>query len=54
MIPKDLSEKLQRMARIRNLLVHMHWKADYEPFYEPIQLHLVNFHLSYQAIVALL
>ena len=54
MIPKDLSEKLQRMARIRNLLVHMHWKADYAPFYEPIQLHLVNFHLFYQAIVALL
>ncbi|MBW1697354.1 MAG: DUF86 domain-containing protein [Deltaproteobacteria bacterium] len=29
-IPSHLSENLQRMARFRNLLVHMYWKIDYE------------------------
>lgn len=54
MIPRDLSEKLQRMARFRNLLVHMYWKVDYDPFYELIQLHLIDLRLFSQAIVALL
>jgi uncharacterized protein YutE (UPF0331/DUF86 family) len=54
MIAKDLSEKLQRMACFRNLLVHMYWKVDYDPFYELIQLHLVDLRRFAQAIVALL
>lgn len=28
-IPADLSERLQRMARFRNLLVHVYWDVDY-------------------------
>jgi uncharacterized protein YutE (UPF0331/DUF86 family) len=54
MISEDLSEKLQRMARFRNLLVHMYWKVDYDPFYELIQIHLVDLRRFAQAIVALL
>jgi uncharacterized protein YutE (UPF0331/DUF86 family) len=53
-IPEDLSEKLQRMARFRNLLVHMYWKVDYNPFYELIQIHLEDLRRFSQAIVALL
>ena len=28
-IPIELSERLQKTARFRNLLVHMYWKIDY-------------------------
>ncbi len=36
-IPVDLSERLQKTARFRNLLVHMYWKIDYAIVYEIIQ-----------------
>jgi len=36
-IPGDLTERLQMMARFRNLLVHGYWKIDYEKVYEVIQ-----------------
>ena len=32
-IPAILSENLQKMARFRNLLVHMYWKIDYGAVY---------------------
>ena len=34
LVPRDLAERLQRMARFRNLLVHMYWKIDYERVYD--------------------
>ena len=36
-ISSELSENLQKMARFRNLLVHMYWKVDYEAVYQIIQ-----------------
>lgn len=36
-IPAALSERLQRMARFRNLLVHMYWKVDYNRVYDVLQ-----------------
>jgi uncharacterized protein YutE (UPF0331/DUF86 family) len=36
-IPLDLSERLQKMARFRNLLVHVYWKIDYERVYDVVQ-----------------
>jgi len=33
-IPNDLSGKLQKTARFRNLLVHMYWKIDYNTVYD--------------------
>ena len=39
-ISRELSEGLQRMARFRNLLVHMYWKIDYGSLYEIIQNNL--------------
>jgi uncharacterized protein YutE (UPF0331/DUF86 family) len=36
-IPMDLSERLQKMARFRNLLVHVYWKIDYERVYDVVQ-----------------
>ena len=51
-IPKDLSENLQRMARFRNLLVHMYWKLDYPAVYDLIQHHLVDLRRFSEAIVS--
>ena len=51
-IPKDLSETLQRMARFRNLLVHMYWKLDYPAVYDLIQHHLVDLRRFSEAIVS--
>lgn len=53
-IPADLSEKLQKMARFRNLLVHMYWKVDYNTLYEMIQNNLNALRQFSKAIVALL
>jgi uncharacterized protein YutE (UPF0331/DUF86 family) len=36
-IPMQLSERLQKTARFRNLLVHMYWKIDYGIVYDIIQ-----------------
>jgi uncharacterized protein YutE (UPF0331/DUF86 family) len=36
LISVDLAERLQQMARFRNLLVHMYWKIDYERVYQMI------------------
>ena len=53
-IPTDLSEKLQRMARFRNLLVHMYWKVDYATLYELIQHNLNDLRHFSETIVGLL
>ncbi len=53
-ISPDLSEKLQKMARFRNLLVHMYWKADDNTLYEMIQNNLNDLRQFSKAIVALL
>jgi len=54
LIPADLSEKLQKMARFRNLLVHMYWKVDYNTLYEMIQTNLNDLRQFSKAIVALI
>ena len=53
-IAQELSESLQRMARFRNLLVHMYWKVDYGTLYEVLQNNLKDLRLFSEAIVALL
>ncbi len=53
-IPSDLSERLQKMARFRNLLVHMYWKVDYNTLYEMIQNNLNDLRQFSKSIVALL
>lgn len=39
-IPADLCDRLQKMARFRNLLIHVYWKIDYGQIYEIIQTRL--------------
>jgi uncharacterized protein YutE (UPF0331/DUF86 family) len=49
-----LSERLQKMARFRNLLVHIYWKINYEAVYEIIQQNLNDLRFFSQIIVSLL
>lgn len=53
-ITRELSESLQRMARFRNLLVHMYWKVDYGSVYEIIQNNLNDLRHFSKAISGLL
>lgn len=41
-LPADLTQRLQHMARFRNLLVHVYWKVDYEQIYDIIQDQLAD------------
>ncbi len=53
-LPADLAERLQHMARFRNLLVHVYWKVDYEQVYDLIQDRLVDLRAFSAAITQLL
>ncbi len=53
-IPTDLSQRLQKMARFRNLLVHMYWKVDLDALYKLILDRLTDLRQFSQAIIALL
>ncbi|HLE55934.1 MAG TPA: DUF86 domain-containing protein [Rhodothermia bacterium] len=53
LISADVSERLQRMARFRNLLVHIYWKLDYGLVYDAIQRDLGDLR-SFSGIIAAL
>jgi uncharacterized protein YutE (UPF0331/DUF86 family) len=53
-IAADLTERLQRMARFRNLLIHMYWKVDYRRVHEIIRHDLADLREFVGAIVRLL
>jgi len=53
LIDPELAERLARMARFRNLLVHMYWKVDYERVYDVLQHGLEDFRAFARAIAAL-
>ena len=52
-IPQDLSERLQKTARFRNMLVHMYmyWKIDYAAVYDILQTGLDDLR-RFSAIIA--
>jgi uncharacterized protein YutE (UPF0331/DUF86 family) len=53
LIPEDLSQRLQQMARFRNLLVHIYWKLDYGRVYDIVQRDIGDLRLFAAAIAAL-
>jgi len=53
-IPVDLSERLQKTARFRNLLVHMYCKIDYSTVYEIIQNNLGDLNQFSRVVAGLL
>lgn len=46
----DLRGRMSRMARFRNLLVHLYWKVDDREVYRVIHEHLTDFDLYLSAI----
>ena len=50
----DLTERLQRMARFRNLLVHVYWTVDHEQVHALIRRDLGDLRAFAAAIVTLL
>jgi len=54
LIPEELAIRLQRMARFRNLLVHMYWKVDYGRVYEVIMKDLKDLRAFGAAMARLL
>ncbi len=53
-IPASLMERLQQMARFRNLLVHVYWKIDYGQVYDIIRRNLGDLRSFASAIVRLI
>lgn len=53
-ISPELSQDLKKMARFRNMLVHMYWKIDYEVIFEIIEQDLDHLRQFSSAITALL
>lgn len=53
-IPNELSLELKKMARFRNMLVHMYWKIDYELILDILQHDLDHLRQFSKAITALL
>jgi uncharacterized protein YutE (UPF0331/DUF86 family) len=53
-IPDDLSDRLQRMARFRNLLVHVYWTVDYGRVFDVLEQDLEDLREFSRSIAALL
>jgi uncharacterized protein YutE (UPF0331/DUF86 family) len=53
LIQQDLSERLQGMARFRNLLVHVYWKLDYDRVWDIVQHDLGDLRRLASAIAVL-
>lgn len=53
-ISKELMEELIKMARFRNMLVHVYWKIDYEIIFDIIQNKLDNLSKFSEEIVKLI
>lgn len=51
LLPSALSTRLQKMARFRNLLVHVYWKLDYNQVYDVIRRDLGDLR-EFSAIVS--
>lgn len=54
LIEPELGRRLQRMARFRNMLVHVYWKVDYEQVYRILQENLSDLRAFCAVIVRLL
>ena len=54
MVSPELSQRLQRMARFRNMLVHRYWAVDYDRVYDILQEHLGDLREFVRAVSRLL
>ncbi len=54
LIPAELSDRLQKMARFRNLLVHVYWHVDYDRVFDILESDLEDLRAFSRSIAALL
>ena len=54
LIPADLSLNLQKMARFRNMLVHVYWQVDDEMLFNIVKTNLNDLRKYCEAVVCLL
>ncbi len=54
LVEPELGRRLQRMARFRNMLVHVYWKVDYEQVYRILRENLKDLRNFCTVIVKLL
>lgn len=50
-VPPDLAEKMQKMAALRNLLVHLYWEVDYQRLHHIVRTELQDLEQYAQCIV---
>ena len=50
----DLARSLQRMARFRNMLIHVYWDVDYDKVYDILQENLGDLRRFMKAIGSVL
>ncbi len=53
-LPVELTQRLQQMARFRNMLVHVYWDVDYGRVYTILQENLDDLRAFVRAVGALL
>jgi len=53
-LPAQLAGRLQQMARLRNLLVHMYWKIDYGQVFDVLRQNLGDLRAFAAAVLRLL
>ena len=53
-VEDDFKERLTKMARFRNRLVHLYWEIDPETVYQLLQDNLDDFKLFQEKVVAYL
>lgn len=54
LISAELSDRLQQMARFRNLLVHVYWQVDYERVFDILENDLEDLRVFSRSMAALL
>ena len=54
LLPEELAARLQQMARLRNLLVHMYWKIDYGHVFDILHRNLDDLRAFAGAVLRLL
>ena len=53
-IPSGLTEAMVRLAKLRNLIVHLYWKIDWEKIYSVLTEELNNFNLFEKHVIKFL
>jgi uncharacterized protein YutE (UPF0331/DUF86 family) len=54
LIPGELAQRLSRMARFRNRIVHLYWDIDYDQVYDILEKDIEDLHWFSREVASLL